>query len=196
MPAHFEFAVLRVPAGNQPGLIHRIKAHRPWLIMHGGPGIGFASDEIPVLAASSDTPSNEPMAGIAGGGDITQHEHLTSTARPQSAAPPEFTSGPVALRWFEVESRHWDEFLDLSASAWPDFEASYEARVWGLFRAGNGPQDTARSLLVTQYASLAEWERSRQAITTDNGAGAEAGERFRRRHQITKWTMVRIGLAL
>lgn len=40
----------------------------------------------------------------------------------------------VALRRFEVEIGDADEFLDLSAGAWPTFERLYEARILGLFR--------------------------------------------------------------
>ena len=103
--------------------------------------------------------------------------------------------GVVALRWFELPAADWDEFLDLSVGAWPGFERAYEAQILGLFRSVDVAAPLARALLVTRYRSLAEWERSREAGASD-GAGsgevAEAGRRFRRRHQLTTSTVVRI----
>ena len=86
-----------------------------------------------------------------------------------------------ALRWFEFAESDWTEFLELSEQAWPDFEAATPGTaVLGLFHA-----EPAKALLVTRYADLATWERSR-------GTEGSAGARFRRRAQITRRTVVRV----
>src|SRR4051812_25395050 len=48
-------------------------------------------------------------------------------------------SGVFALRWFTCAAADADEFVTLSASAWPEFEAANPGtRVFGLFRALGG----------------------------------------------------------
>ncbi|HEV2368663.1 MAG TPA: hypothetical protein VGR90_02230, partial [Acidimicrobiales bacterium] len=109
---------------------------------------------------------------------------------------PPLDGGVVALRRFEVEIGD-REFLDLSAGAWPTFERLYEARILGLFRFdAPGDHAPATFLLSTWYRSLAEWERSRVAVVAEEGDAVEAGRRFRRRRELTKRTVVRVGVPL
>jgi hypothetical protein len=178
MNGQFEFGVLRTVGDRLLMTIGELDTLKPWLALLGGRGIGFATDEFPVILS--------PGQRLDGLEDATP---LTPTVRPTDESPPR-PRGVVALRWFEVETKDWEEFLDLSASAWPAFESAYEADILGLFRAPD--TDVARALLATRYASLAEWERSRHAIAAESGEQAEAGKRFRRRQEITKKTIVRI----
>jgi hypothetical protein len=178
MDSDFTSAALLAPSAELPAAVTRIRAHRPWLALLGGRGIGWATDEIPVILS--------PGRRLDGLADATL---LTPTVRPTDDTPPQ-PKGAVALRWFEVDPKDWEEFLDLSANAWPAFESAYDANILGLFRAPD--TDVARALLATRYASLAEWERSRHAIAAESGEQAEAGKRFRRRQEITKKTIVRI----
>jgi hypothetical protein len=107
-------------------------------------------------------------------------ERFVPTARP---AEPERAShdGIFAFRTFEVRAADVGEFVSLSEQAWPAFEGTYDARIQGLWRSLDVAPPDARMWLLTRYASLAEWERSRE------GTGEP---HFRRRHQLTLDTRV------
>ena len=137
--------------------------------------IGARSDEVELIVAGDDSPALE-----AAEEEATQL--LEATVRPTSAA--RLTDeGVYALRWFEIVEWNWPEFLELSETAWPGFEAANEGvRIHGFFRT---PGDPSRVLLVTRYPSLAVWESSRNA--PDDAGGAN----FRRRHELTLSTTVR-----
>ena len=160
-----------------------------WLRIRGAASVGWASDETAVILAGSDPEELSAAARTAGSRDARV---LEATARP-TAGPPAVPSGVVALRWFELAAADWDEFLDLSAGAWPAFESSFDATILGLFRATTvGPPDAA-ALLVTRYASLAVWEQSRSVLRAGSGPLAQSGERFMRRRELTRRSVVRIG---
>lgn len=124
-------------------------------------------------------------SGDAGPGGL-----LTATARPMSSDRDDAPVGPgvFALRWFECRPDDATEFVELSAAAWPAFEAANAGtRIFGLFRAGDPDADrapgAARLLLCTRYPSLAAWESSR--------ADTRSPE-FRRRAELTLRTQVSI----
>lgn len=129
--------------------------------------IGQPRDTLNVMtvcadAAAGRTAFAEMTGGIAG---ITSHNDtlLEPTLRPADATPPK-RQGNFAFRWFETEERHWPEFLDLCAAAWPGFEASYDSQVIGLWKVRDQtkPRDgIVRSLLMTRRPDLAMWERSK-----------------------------------
>jgi hypothetical protein len=95
------------------------------------------------------------------------HE-LIPTIRPGPGAA--LTAGGIYVhRWFEVETAAFDEFIALSAEAWPDFESRFDAKIFGLFdltsgRAGD-PPGRRHLLLITRYASHGVWEDSRDPST-------------------------------
>ena len=173
-------AVVRLSGPEPPA--EALRSLHSWLALAGGRGIGWHSDEYPVILP----PGHEIDVGEA-----TQVEHLSPTARPHDLEPPEVT-GVVALRWFEVDPADWEEFLELSTHAWPAFESSYDAHILGLFRSLDAGPEAVRALLATRYASYAEWERSRQALAATRGKPAEAGHRFQRRREITRRSVVRV----
>src|SRR4051812_923566 len=134
--------------------------------------IGGWSDERLSVAAGGDGP------GLG----------LTATARPESADPAGAPSGAgiFALRWFECAAGDADEFVELSSSAWPAFEAGTPGtRIFGLFRAdaNEASGDAARFLLCTRYPSLAAWESSRADTRSPQ---------FRRRAEMTRRTQVSV----
>jgi len=116
-------------------------------------------------------------------------ELLVPTARP---AEPETLRAPgvYAHRWFVVAKTDLAEFVDLSAGAWPAFEAAYDARIAGLWRSVQSGPAIERLLLVTRYPSLAAWEKSRGVLREGDQAARESGERFLRRRELTRWTTV------
>jgi hypothetical protein len=137
------------------------------------PMIGGWSDE----RLSVTTGDNGPGVG------------LTATARPASVEPANAPSGPgiFALRWFECAAADSEEFVELSSSAWPAFEAGTPGtRIFGLFRADDAPDasgDAACFLLCTRYPSLAAWESSRADTRSPQ---------FRRRAEMTRRTQVSV----
>ena len=142
------------------------------------PQIGDLSESlVAVVAVPGGWVGTAPPVGVT----IESMEPLTATVRPTTAEPLPADDGVYAHRWFDIDPADWDEFLALSEGAWPGFEAANPGvRIHGFFRAG-----ADRVLLVTRYPSLAAWESSRNA--TDDAGGAN----FRRRHQLTKTTIVR-----
>jgi len=157
-----------------------------WL---GAASIGWSDDEAIVLVGWPDQrpdatawtqPIDPPATSV-----LTP---LKATARP--AAPGPLPRGGVhAHRWLEATPNDIDEIVHLSAQAWPAFEASFEARIEGLFRTEDG---SGRLLLITWYSSVAEWERSRAVAGADRGSLAEARRHFQRRRQLTRRQVVRL----
>ncbi len=119
------------------------------------------------------------------GAETRNIEILEPTARPKAIGPiPD--GGIIVLRWFTIASENFDEFVRLSDEAWVSMEAAFDVIIIGLFRAKSAPEGKTRMLLYTWYASLAEWERSRDQ-RLEAGA-SEAWKRFLRRHELTDFT--------
>ena len=102
------------------------------------------------------------------GGHLVRGAQLAPTIRPTLGAAL-IPGGIYVHRWFEVDSSTFDEFIALSAEAWPDFEGRFDARIFGLFdltsaRAGDAP-GRRHLLLLTRYASHGVWEDSRDPTT-------------------------------
>ena len=162
-----------------------------WL---GAPSIGWEDDQ---LLAVVVRPSSSPSVGadwasqVPGGVRSIESVDLRPTARPDAAGRPEPLQGGgvFAHRWFEVAAENVDEIVTLSAEAWPAFEAAFQATIHGLFRAVD---PVGRLLLVTRYASVAEWERSRSTGAATTGELGDARRNFARRRELTGRQVVRI----
>ena len=116
------------------------------------PLLGFASDQALVLAARETRVSFTP--GVA----ASNRWRLTPTLRPAEDAPPE-AGGIYVHNWFTIDGEAVEEFVRLSGEAWPDFEARFDTRIYGLFLAEEDEADRAagqrRLLLMTRYRDLA-----------------------------------------
>jgi hypothetical protein len=137
------------------------------LVQRGSDGVALAQ----ATAALSHTP--EVLA--------CEPHLLRPTIRPLPGA--ELRPGGIYVhRWFEVDAGSLDTFVALSGSAWPDFEARFDARIFGLFE--DLPPTTAlaegrrRLLLITRYGDHGVWEASRDPTT-------EAMQTFARRAALT-----------
>ncbi|HEX5380321.1 MAG TPA: hypothetical protein VFW47_17215 [Phenylobacterium sp.] len=120
------------------------------------------------------------------------HHNLSPTLRPaDGAAPP--AGGTYVHNWFTIDGGAADEFVRLSGEAWPDFEARFETRIFGLFLAEESPQDRAsgarRLLLMTQYRDLGEWQTSRDPTS-------DAMAVFLRRRELTRVSLARACLLM
>ena len=154
--------------------------------------IGWFDDQVVVMTFGPDGAHADGTDAdwLASGPGVTGVEcvALRPTARPTHDAGLE-GPGVYAHRWFDVSPDDVDEIVSLSADAWPAFEASYDAQAQGLFRSQDGP---SRLLLVTRYASLGEWERSRAMGQAQEGDLGSARRNLERRRALTGRQVVRV----
>lgn len=148
------------------------------------PLLGFASNQALVLTDGAAPPD----AVLKAPGVVSAERHrLAPTLRPQEGAQPP-AGGIYVHNWFTVDATALDEFVKLSGEAWPDFEARFEARIFGLFAAEPSDDDRAdgarRLLLMTRYADLGEWQKSRDPTS-------EAMKVFARRRELTRVSLAR-----
>lgn len=171
----YHYRTVRIERGAWP----RVAAALPGTYGIWRGEIGWHNDEGAIM---STQPLPEDIDGVTHASDVP----LEATVRPTTEAPPR-QDGIYAHRWFEFDPADWDEFLELSEGAWPDFEATFGVRIVGLWRSADAPD---RALLITRYPSLAVWESSRPYAP---GPGAEeARKRFVRRAELTRRTIVRV----
>ncbi len=152
--------------------------------------IGRPRDELTVITAWPDETSasaaSDPLCdGISGIRDCVS-DVMTSTLRPDNSDPP-VRQGNYAFRWFETPPPNWEEFLELCAGAWPNFEASYDSQVIGLWRCSVDGDAGHRSLLLTRRPDLAMWERSK---IPSGDVEMEVRRKLNRRYELCEWTCV------
>lgn len=139
--------------------------------------VGHWDDEAIVMTVGATTPEGEVS--------------LVPTARPLDRTPPS-DDGLYVHRWFHVDPADVEEFVELSAQAWPTFEDVFDGvRILGLWRQVRPETAEARLLLVTRYTDLAQWETSRFSAPRPAEGADDAFERFRRRRALTRRTIAR-----
>ncbi len=198
MSAHFTYVRLGLEWGRtgQQALDVRLKALGRVFADAGchivgrfAPQLGWAADEATVLIEGSGDVADQAAA-------IDELTLQTPVLRSSTVGlfPTARPAGPLALkaggvyvhRWFTVDTPTLDEFVSLSAEAWPDFEDRFDAQIFGLFRAGQSESDTAaghtRLLLLTRYSGHGVWEASRDPTTA-------AMQIFARRQLLTRHTI-------
>ncbi|HEY3887020.1 MAG TPA: hypothetical protein VGL73_00495 [Caulobacteraceae bacterium] len=131
------------------------------------PQLGWEASHAALLVERGDPAALQTLSNAPEVLSCEAHE-LAPTIRPTPGAV--LTTGGIYVhRWFEVDGSTFDEFIALSAEAWPDFESRFDARIFGLFdltspRPGDAPGHR-HLLLVTRYASHGVWEDSRDPST-------------------------------
>jgi hypothetical protein len=152
------------------------------------PQLGWVARQAALLvrwnagARSRDT----EMDAVTRGGPVraARRDRLDATLRPAPADRPQ-PGGIYVHRWFVVGTGNVDEFLALSQQGWPDFEARFDTRIFGLFTAERTADDrrlgSTRLLLITRYRDHGVWEASRDPSTAAMAA-------FRRRAELTRDT--------
>ncbi len=183
MNEHYTYRRFRLRPQSWPKLLEHVRAREPGLFGLYSGQIGLGANEGVLIGVG---PSTGAALDTCDAVVESTSEALVATVRPLEPLPPTLP-GIYAHRWFELAEADWPEFLDLSLGAWPAFESEYDAQVQGFWRSLDVAPPRARVLLLTRYASLAEWERSRTPISD---ATHEAGRRFRRRHELTLDTVV------
>ncbi|MEE4301230.1 MAG: NIPSNAP family protein [Pseudomonadales bacterium] len=156
-----------------------------WGCWHGAPGFGLRSDAVLLTTVwPDDAAAGAATELLAAPRTILAVDGtpLHATARPRCGTPVS-GDGLWVFRDFEIGRADAARFVELSASAWETFEANFDARIDGLFRAPDPGPELARMVLVTRYADLATWEASRSAE-----ADPASWERFLERRALTRWT--------
>lgn len=131
------------------------------------PQLGWEASHAALLVEDGDPAA---LATLTAAPEVISCEahQLAPTIRPTPGAALK-PGGIYVHRWFEVDSSTFDEFIALSAEAWPDFEGRFDAQIFGLFDLTSArPGDTPghrHLLLVTRYASHGVWEDSRDPST-------------------------------
>lgn len=202
MHEHYDYVHVRLDPGAVAGFRrHLVEAGGQVLATIGGVlcgvwvgagSVGWSDDELVAMVGWTGEPHDAQSLLFDGRSGVTDSvvHPVQGTVRPER--PAALAAGGVfAHRWFDFASDDWNEFLALSTEAWKTFEDVYDAEIVGLFRSTDVTEPNGRALLLTRYASFAEWERSRGALRSDERS-AEAGRRFLRRREITTRTLVRI----
>lgn len=145
--------------------------------------LGYASNEVLVL---TDERANSD-AVLRSGVMSAELHRMSPTLRPHQGARPE-PGGIYVHNWFEIDGEGYDEFVQLSGAAWQDFEARFEAKIYGLFAVeptvSEKAAGTRRLLLMTRYTDLGEWQKSRDPTS-------EAMTFFLRRRELTRVSLAR-----
>ncbi|HEY5006576.1 MAG TPA: hypothetical protein VII42_01145 [Caulobacteraceae bacterium] len=144
------------------------------------PQLGWEAARAALLVERGDTGALQALTATPEVVACEAYE-LAPTIRPLPGAVLK-PGGIYVHRWFEVDSSTFDEFIALSAEAWPDFEGRFDAQIFGLFaltstRPGDAPGHR-HLLLVTRYGSHGVWEDSRDPSTA-------AMQTFARRAMLT-----------
>ncbi|MCP4979429.1 MAG: hypothetical protein GY935_02915 [Gammaproteobacteria bacterium] len=83
--------------------------------------------------------------------------------------------GIYVIRWIRMRSSDIDEYTRLCLETWLRFEATTQSRCYGVFRPA---QESAVSklLMLTGYATLNDWEKSRHLDPADESKWARRSE--------------------
>ena len=183
------FAFLRLKGQRQDwralhaALTAELAPERLWGAFFGLFGVG--SDELLAITVGSAAQVEETIAAAQrlDGATCLSALPLSPTARPTTAAPLQ-REGLHVLRFFAVAPADYDEFVDLSRTAWETFETTdaYRAEPQGLFCQPDPTDEDGAMLLVTWYDGLGSWQASRRPP-------AAARQRFARRGELTRSTV-------
>ena len=145
--------------------------------------LGYASNDVLVLTDQRANPDKVMRSGVMS----AERYRMSPTLRPHQGALPE-PGGIYVHNWFEIDADGYDEFVQLSGGAWQDFETRFEAKIYGLFAVEPTVSEKAagsrRLLLMTRYADLGEWQKSRDPTS-------EAMKFFLRRRELTRVSLAR-----
>ncbi|MFV0260440.1 MAG: hypothetical protein ACK5PP_18560 [Acidimicrobiales bacterium] len=150
------------------------------------PLFGLASDQLVVMTSWPDASGANAtaVAALESAPEVVEvaHRVVESTARPTGDDPP-IRPGVYVHRTFDLRPSRLDQAVKLSVDAWGSFEQAFEARVVGLFRTCDLPEEEAELTLLNWYPDLAAWEASR-----DPDGAPDAATRFAERRELTDRT--------
>ena len=145
-------------------------------IIRGGM-FGLATNQVAVLSAWHDSGSAKQCFSE----DDTSLDYriiesceLTPTVRPTKSERID-REGIYVIRWIRILPSDIEEYTRLCLETWPAFEARDYACCFGVFRV-IGNEAVAKILMLTWYASLTDWENSRQLDPKDKPKWARRSE--------------------
>ena len=184
MPASYDYLFLTLgslPTPHQALAVALREVTGAEVVGQFAPMLGWKTNEAAVLLRRV---ADQPASPALGAPQVAARsiERLHPTVRPGDGD--RLPAGGIYVhRWFEVEAAAADEFVELSGQGWRRFEAQFDARIFGLFRAEpcerDSGEDLARLLLITRYADHGVWEASRDPTS-------EAMQIFARRQRLTR----------
>ena len=138
---------------------------------------GLATNQIAVLSAwAAHGPGRSRLAGLAAEHSWIESAdtELLATVRP---APGETCTraGIYVIRWIRMREADIDEYTRLCVETWPRFEATTRSRCYGVFRPRES-SEVQTLLMLTWYATLHDWELSRQLDPHDAPKWARRSE--------------------
>lgn len=137
---------------------------------------GLATNQIAVLSAWKEADYDATWFNeMASAADWTASvsEELLPTVRPQDGEVCQ--PGIYVIRWIRMLSADIDEYTRLCVETWPAFEARTRSRCYGVFRPRT-ESEVSKLLMLTWYASLSDWENSRQLNPADSAKWARRSE--------------------
>jgi len=145
-------------------------------IIRGGM-FGLATNQIALLSAWENTEITaawfEQLAQ-QNEWQLSAQEQLLPTVRPL-APEPMTRSGVYVIRWIRMQPDDIAEYTRLCLETWPRFEISTQSRCYGVFRPVENT-GIAKLLMLTWYASLDDWEKSRQLEPLDQAKWSRRSE--------------------
>lgn len=201
----FDYSTIRVERGGWRRVPETIYSELGKKLAEGGGAVygvwagevGFYSDEGAIMTALNRGVDHDDFASAPMGAEEidgvlhSQTQRLVATVRPADSSLPS-EDGLYVHRWFEIDASDWEEFLDLSNTAWPSMEAAFPGvRIVGFWKSLQPEADEARILLITRYEDLAQWEKSRYYGGEPVKEAKEAFDRFARRARLTKRSIAR-----
>jgi hypothetical protein len=158
--------------------------------------LGWANTQAAALIAwpNGEEGREAALAKLAGDGKLASLtvDRLTPTVRPGMTDTPA-PGGIYVHRWFHIRADAIQEFITLSTEGWRDFEARFDANIFGLFSAERSDEDieagVLRLLLITRYGDHGVWETSRDPAT-------EAMQAFARRQALTRFSIAASSLLI
>lgn len=129
---------------------------------------GLATNQVAVMSAwKTDEFEAATMADLALQNEwsISAQENLMQTVRPLK---PQVIArrGIYVIRWIRLLARDIDEYTRLCLETWPRFEVTTSSRCYGVFRPLE-LSEISKILMLTWYATLTDWEESRQLDPID-----------------------------
>ena len=145
-------------------------------VIHGGM-FGLATNQVAVLSAWQaeifDLTHMRELAG-ANGWALAEQEQLTETVRPLQPETLD-RSGIYVIRWIRILNSDVDEYTRLCLKTWPSFETTTRSRCFGVFRPIEADR-ISKLLMLTWYATLTDWENSRQLDPADKAKWGRRSE--------------------
>lgn len=132
--------------------------------MFRGGMFGLATNQIAVFSAW-DEADVARKCFYSGPNTLVSQICLEPTVRP--LGPEKITMpGIYVIRWIRMATRDIKEYTNLCLETWPAFESAGTARCWGVFRPLEDAE-VSKILMLTWYATLSDWEQSRNLNPAD-----------------------------